>query len=725
VSGCNGDLTGEIEIIVSGGTSPYYYSIDNGTTWSDAGENEYTGLAAGDYNVAVKDANDCFVFGGLVTITEPALVDITDVAVTDVALCYGDLSGEIDITVTGGTTPYYYSIDDGETWSLAGENVFTGLAAGDYYVVVKDDNDCSLTDHIDCNGNANGEIFVFVDDGTPPYTYYLERGTPNEVSNTSGYFTSLLMGAYNLEIEDANACILSLGDFMINEPTELALVLDGIVDPACNGGSTGTIDLTVSGGSPVDDISVTVGGAGTAAANGLYALVASPPPGDWDPANGVFSNGDFYIYWHDGSGCWVIDDDLLAMNLDELYYYDKAAHENLAYVQWSEEVFFEADLLGQAPAPTSIAVQENYDFSWTSTDPAFVDPGTEDLTGLAAGDYTVIVSDAFGCEQTDTYTVGEPTPITYLFVGEQHVSPCFGDQSGEIMIIVSGGTPDPVYAYEYSIDDGTTWEQNGGHFTNLYAGSYDVWVRDANGCEVEYPSNSVQVTELPIIEVSDVVVTNTSCFTVTDGEIIVIASGGTNNLVYSIDDGATYQASNIFSNLLAGDYLIQVMDDLGCDMDESVPVTVEVIEYFSIDEVTYTDVQCFDANDGSITVTATGAPLGLYYSIDGVDYSNTTGIFTDLLPGVYTVSVKNVFGCEATWTPDITILEPTLLVIDDVLTTNVTGCAGSTNATITVLASGGTPAYSYSITNGTSWQASNYFDNLPAGDYDVVVMVRE
>ena len=95
---CSGDASGEINIIATGGTAPYEYSIDNGATYGTTAF--FTGLAAGDFEVMVRDANLC-TMGDLVTISEPAnALDFTATP-TDV-LCSGDASGEINIIASEG-----------------------------------------------------------------------------------------------------------------------------------------------------------------------------------------------------------------------------------------------------------------------------------------------------------------------------------------------------------------------------------------------------------------------------------------------------------------------------------------------------------------------------------------------------------------------------------------------------------------------------------------------
>ena len=129
---CNGDSTGSIDLTVTGGTAPFTYTWDNGATTEDIST-----LAAGTYNVTITDANGCTATASA-TVGEPTLLAGSAVA-TD-ALCNGDSTGSIDLTVTGGTAPFTYAWDNGATT----EDIST-LAAGTYNVTITDANGCTAT----------------------------------------------------------------------------------------------------------------------------------------------------------------------------------------------------------------------------------------------------------------------------------------------------------------------------------------------------------------------------------------------------------------------------------------------------------------------------------------------------------------------------------------------------------------------------------------------------
>ncbi len=137
---CNGDSTGIISVLASGGFgSPYSYSIDNGDTYQPNSGN-FLNLPAGEYNLVVIDKENCTepYSGNPVTITEPDPLTITGIDSVNVTT-YGGNDGSISVTVSGGTVPYSYVMNDG---SPQGTGNFTGLTAGKYLVKVDDVNEC-------------------------------------------------------------------------------------------------------------------------------------------------------------------------------------------------------------------------------------------------------------------------------------------------------------------------------------------------------------------------------------------------------------------------------------------------------------------------------------------------------------------------------------------------------------------------------------------------------
>ncbi len=265
---CFGAATGAIDVTVSGGTPPYTYVWNTGEITEDL-----SGLTAGTYEVTVTDADGCIpITTTAVVVQQPDMdIEITGV-VTDV-LCFGDDTGAIDVTVTGGTPPYTYS------WSPGGastEDIDT-LVAGTYELTVTDDNGCasgvesftvdqplaaleaniSAQTDIVCNTTL-GSVTVVATEGTGPYRYSLDGGA----FVSSGVFTDLAAGDYIVDVEDSNGCTTSVPVSILNSciaivKTGNVVDLDG--DNCADDGETinYTFIVTNQGNTPISGVTVT------------------------------------------------------------------------------------------------------------------------------------------------------------------------------------------------------------------------------------------------------------------------------------------------------------------------------------------------------------------------------------------------------------------------------------------------------------------------------------
>ncbi len=198
---------GNVNLTVTGGTSPYTYTWSNGATTQNL-----TNVAAGTYSVTVKDANNCTQTASA-TITVTSTLNLT--ATPTNILCYGASTGGVNLTVTGGATPYTYTWSNGATT----QNL-TNVAAGSYTVIVKDAANCTKTSpsvsisqpatdfvlsttlvNVSCSGGNNGAVNLTVSGGTAPYTYTWSNGA------TTQNLANLVAGTYSVTVKDANNCI--------------------------------------------------------------------------------------------------------------------------------------------------------------------------------------------------------------------------------------------------------------------------------------------------------------------------------------------------------------------------------------------------------------------------------------------------------------------------------------------------------------------------------------
>jgi gliding motility-associated-like protein len=266
--------------------------------------------------------------------------------------------------------------------------------------------------------------------------------------------------------------------------------------------------------------------------------------------------------------------------------------------------------------------------------------GTGVFTGLAAGNYTVTVTDANGCQAADDAIIVEPLAVTVDF-NSTDVS-CFGLSDGEIEVIGGGGTA----GYNYSIDNGVTWSANP-IFSGLTAQTYQVVVEDANGCLS--PVEDVTVGESNALVVNTVV-TDVSCFNSCDGSITWNVVGGT--APYNYVSNGVNLGFNTAVDLCAGNYNYTITDANGCSSigAEVVQPGVEIVPVI----IARIDDGCTDDCDGEIVI---GSNTGVSYTLNGV--SSPTGIFTGLCAGSYNIVVTDANGCTADQDVMIGTIAPT------------------------------------------------------------------
>ena len=328
---------------------------------------------------------------------------------------------------------------------------------------------------------------------------------------------------------------------------------------------------------------------------------------------------------------------------------------------------------------------------------------TVTATGLCAGDYTVTVTDALGCVETETVTISEPEELTALVTATTAVS-CFGEADGGGVIEAAGGTG----TYTYDIGAGPVAD---GTFTGLAAGTYPITITDENGCEIII---DLIIPEPDLLEITATDIVNVSCFGGSDGSITVIGAGGVVDYEFSID-GGPFDPSGIFDGLGAGTYTIEILDFVGCS--ESTTIDITEPPALTLDLVTSTDALCFGGDDGTLQVVAAGGTGAFEYAIDGGPFG-AADTFTGLEAGTHTVTVRDDNDCETDL--DVVIGESDAIVVDDVVVAET--CLGDCTGSIALDASEGIAPYTYSIDGCATTSLTGDFTDLCAGDYDICVV---
>ncbi|MCA1800205.1 MAG: hypothetical protein LC650_02835, partial [Actinobacteria bacterium] len=683
---CFGDNTGAINIAAAGGTPPYNYSIDGGTTYQP--EALFSGLSAGTYPISVKDAKGCEVAGDDVILTQPDVLEITGVVATDLT-CNGDASGTITISATGGTTPYNYSINGGTTYQT--NALFSGLSAGTYPISVTDANGCAATGtdvtitepvaltvtnveatNVTCNGDNNGTITITATGGIAPYQYSLNGST----FQAEATFSNLPPATYQIIVQDANGCTATETDVTITEPLALAVTNVEATNLTSNGADDGTITITAAGGTTPYQYSLD----GTTFQS--EATFTALPP------------GTYQTHVQDANGCTTT-------------YFDVTITEP-GVLAVSTVNATNITCNGEANGTITITATggtEPYQYSLDGT--TFQSEAT--FTALAPGTYQTYVKDDNDNTISGTnVTITEPAALAVSSVNATNVT-CNGNADGKITITATGGaTP-----YQYSLN-GTTF-QSEATFSNLPPGTYQIHVQDVNGCTAT--DTDVTITEPAVLALTNVEATNVTCNGNDNGTITITATGGTTPYLYSID-GLSYQSESNFSNLPPGTYQIHVQDDNGCTAIGT-DVTITEPAALTVTNVEATNLTCNGDNNGTITIAATGGTAPYQYSIDGLSYQSESN-FSNLPPATYQIHVQDANGCTVT-DADVTITEPELLVVTVDSKTDLL-CNGDDDGTITLSATGGIPPYEFSIDSMMTQTTDNVFTGLSAGEYDVFVI---
>jgi SprB repeat len=357
---CNGSTDGAVDLSVTSGSPGYTYLWSTADTTQDL-----SGLNSGSYIVTVTDQLGCAV-SDTVTLTDPPML-AASYTLTD-PLCNGGSDGMIDLTPSGGTPGYGYLWSTGDTT----EDV-SALMAGSYLLTLSDLNGCSINDTVtigepsaisildsltmpSCFAGTNGIISVNPSGGTPGYSYLWSTG------DTTSSVSGLSAGGYILTITDANGCA---GNYSTNLSQPSAITVgDSTMNPACNGGSNGFIQLLPSGGTPG------------------YTYVWSTS--DTVDLIGGLGAGTYSAEITDANGCMA--------NFSTTLTEPAAIVSSGVVVNQNGGNFGSVDLTVTGGTP-------GFNYAWNNG------ATTEDISNLTAATYTVTITDANGCQLVDTFVV--------------------------------------------------------------------------------------------------------------------------------------------------------------------------------------------------------------------------------------------------------------------------------------------------------------------------------
>jgi gliding motility-associated-like protein/uncharacterized repeat protein (TIGR01451 family) len=727
---CFGD-NGSIEVNITSGLAPFTYQlvdVDNGTsdatqTGVMATSRTYFNLTPGEYNVIITDATGCIVPVNAIDIIEP--IELTaDIEGETPAACTGDLNDFgfkfLNYPTTLGTIQF--SADGGGDWT-AGDNsvpgtsdVLTGYASGstvnpsmrtidgsgnticqvDFPPFVipfpLDDLDITLLPIIvNCN---ELQVSVRGENGTAPYsyTYAEDPANFNQILPANGWTTPYALGlthtfpglipgrTYSFYVRDAAGCIRQ-SNVNVNDITTNPMEITAISEPSCNGSNNGEITYSIldTDGFTEPEMNWTLFDVGgntitTSGGNIAYSNTIT--------INGLAPN-EYYIEIQqvDAGGapqCISGSENLLLEELDPI-----TANAPIAFQHISCEnpglILIENIQGGGGTYTYTVSGPSGFTLTGTTDNPIEIPANS------IAGAYNVQVSDQFGC----SYDLGDVnmTLTANPVITDVVVDNC--SAAASVTITATTGSASMVY----SLDNGTTYVNNGGIFNNVPPGSYTVFVKDGNGC-----TDSRAITVNPNLQATASLTQNLGCGIGEEAEISMQISSGSGNYVYEILDATstpiftsptTTAASMTQLITSAGTYTITI-SDMGtnnprCNRSFTVVVPPAVQPSFAPSPI---DVTCNNGSDGTIAITENNNgnnPLTYSLVPNNGSYNAATSTYENLPMGTYEITATGPNGCE-TVINNIQVNEPDPITFDAPLVTPFGCTSGNTkdNATIAI-----------------------------------------
>ena len=622
----------------------------------------HTFSAPGTYNVTFTVKGGPCNAPGSVTKTVNIIGATTT---TTPAGCSG--TGGTAIAIIGGNAqPYNYSWN---TSPVQTHDTATGLAAGTYTVTVTTANACSATATATitaassmshnvtttpslCTAN-NGTAKVTETGGTPNYTYLWSNGL-----GTADSIKNVAPGTYILTITDSHGCT-DTAHVTVSNGGGVTASLGSTINVSCHGGNNGSITINASGGTMP------------------YTYHWTSTISNTNNTQGGLAAGSYVITVIDASGCQTTVPDNITQP-----------------APFSPNVTTTSTLCGASTGTAKVIETggtPNYTYNWSNA------LGTADsIKNVAAGTYTLTITDNKGCLDTVPVTISNTGGVTAVLGGTTNVT-CPGGTNGSITVNASNGTM--PYTYHWGIATNTNNTQAG-----FGAGNYVITVTDNAGCITTVAATINQPAAFAHLTST----VSTTCNT-NNGSAKVIESGGTPNYTYNWSN-ALGTADSIM-NVGPGTYTLSITDASGCP--DVATVTVAAIPPVVAVLGNTTVVTCNGGNDGSITINASSGTMPYTYHWGGA--TTTVNTQSGFAAGSYTITVTDSNNCSAT--VPATIGQPApISAIPTVV--NVT-CNGGTNGSVGLAVSGGNGTYTYQWTNTT--QTTPVITNLTANTYNVTV----
>ncbi|MBX2874681.1 MAG: SprB repeat-containing protein, partial [Saprospiraceae bacterium] len=762
---------GVIEIEVTGGNGSYEYSVNDGASWQSS--NRFQDLPAGTFLIKVRQTDGACESSGSEVVNlqgpdSPRFIAVNSTPPTDCGLA----DGTITIEARGGTGPYGYSIDGGETWVAA--KFFQSLAAGTYQAMVRNADGTCETPYIfpieligptppeisgvdfspitDCD-REDASIRIQTEN-SGDFLYSIDGRTSWQ---QEAAFNDLAAGRFDIWVSNSNgSCPINYGPVTI--PALAPPSIEGVlVNPTSDCGQQDASIQVIADGSyeyQLEQGNWQTSSEFPALSAGNYTIkvrnvdgtclqilpeevidarvapeireVSFQPPSDCGLSDGQIeveaSAGDGAIsYSFDGGASW--GSIAVASNLPSGTYEVRLRNENGSCVQTYPLIELEgpmppviANIVDIAPSSCNgtngfIAIQTEETGLEYSIDGGQTWGGGNQFANLRAGNYQPMVRRTTGnCESTGRLIQLEDPPTPALLgVETSNPSDC-SLNDGVIFVQASSSIP-----LEYSIDGGSTWSSNP-RFQNLAGGRFLVQVRNGNqSCSVAGPLINLTAPTAPEVELS---LAGPSSCGGADGRIDLASLSG-EALEYSLNNGQSWQTQASFNGLTEGAYVLRFRK-LDGTCEQQYPLSIELnppaLPAFEIFADSPTDC---GSSDGLIWVEVEGNP-DMEYSLDGGLTFQESPRFPNLTSDIYDLVLRDkTTNCRTEFAEEVRLIGPTLPPLE-VEIRHPSICDGRDGLILAGPVDGGQGRYQYSINGGQSWSNYGAFPNLRPGVYQIM-----
>lgn len=743
---CFDGSDGQLLITPSGGSAPYTIEVQGqpDQTASEGEQRIFSGLTAGTYLIMVTSSNGCAV-GPTPQVVGQA-TQITTTITYYPSSCNGVADNYVVFSNTaggGGGAPYEYSIDNGSTWQSGAS--FPNIAVDEVInPMVRDSGGCeesfaqytyvepaaitftaAVQQNVSCNGLTDGSILVSaLAGGQTAYSNWeasKDGGSTWSAINGSNshLFIGLGAGSYDITVRRTDgqgnySCQGTISTETITEPSVVT-----------HDSPTSTPDSNCSTGNGTITISNIAGGDGTytASIQSGSSPITQVVTGNSVTFTGVEA-GTYNAGVSDGNGCSSVAEQIVVADTSSAPTLQLSMTEPLCAAGSNGQIDW---TITGGTAPFDVLL------SGGSTDEEL---GTSNVSGsfqnLVTGSYDVTVNDSLGCSVNANIIVTEPTQVS---VTTSHTDETIqGLNDGTITVVVSGGTgtytivqiEEVTTLQGYSSTNFTGPNNDTITFTGVAPGEYQIYTKDSNNCEIGY-NTPISIPNVTVAAGSNSLTIDS--FTATTNPLLcandttsinMFVSGGTSPYEFSTDNvnwSAPTTSPYAFPAVGAGTYTYYVRDAAAV-VETSTPLTITAPSNLG---ATHTIVHetVTTANDGEITVTASGGTSPYSIELNGVTLTTNPATFTGLDAATYQYTVTDANSCSEQNQATVNAGTAAVSILSSTPTT--ISCYGGTSD-VTVEVTGGSGDYEFSNDGGNTWSPSQtstsyVFSGLSAGSH--------